>query len=240
MDMTEILYYQDANLREFEATVTAVESGDQMRWPWIARPSTPAAAGSPTTWAGWPAARRCPWSRHGGRAIWHSWPAPDTGGAAAGHSRTRPARLGAALRAHAHPHRHAHPVRRGLARLRRPGHRRQHGAARGAHGLRVRHPQRGSWWRDRGPTATPRSPPPGMCTSRILPREEAFQIPDLIRTKINLLPEGIRRSAPWRSWAWTCRPTAGPTWATPARSGDRGGGLQEQGAINKRIYIRLS
>ena len=28
---------------------------------------------------------------------------------------------------------------------------------------------------------------------RILPREEAFQIPDLIRTKINLLPEGIAR-----------------------------------------------
>jgi misacylated tRNA(Ala) deacylase len=27
---------------------------------------------------------------------------------------------------------------------------------------------------------------------QILPREEAFQIPDLIRTKINLLPEGIR------------------------------------------------
>src|SRR3990172_6669344 len=26
---------------------------------------------------------------------------------------------------------------------------------------------------------------------RILPRQEAFQIPDLIRTKINLLPEGI-------------------------------------------------
>jgi len=27
--------------------------------------------------------------------------------------------------------------------------------------------------------------------TQILPREEAFQIPDLIRTKINLLPEGI-------------------------------------------------
>jgi len=26
---------------------------------------------------------------------------------------------------------------------------------------------------------------------RILPRDEAFQIPDLLRTKINLLPEGI-------------------------------------------------
>ena len=28
-------------------------------------------------------------------------------------------------------------------------------------------------------------------TARILPRQEAFRIPDLIRTKINLLPEGI-------------------------------------------------
>jgi len=28
---------------------------------------------------------------------------------------------------------------------------------------------------------------------QILPREEAFQIPDLIRTKINLLPEGIQQ-----------------------------------------------
>ena len=28
---------------------------------------------------------------------------------------------------------------------------------------------------------------------KILPREEAFQIPDLIRTKINLLPEGIQQ-----------------------------------------------
>ena len=27
---------------------------------------------------------------------------------------------------------------------------------------------------------------------RILPRAEAFEIPDLIRTKINLLPEGIQ------------------------------------------------
>lgn len=28
---------------------------------------------------------------------------------------------------------------------------------------------------------------------RVLPREEAFQIPDLIRTKVNLLPEGIQQ-----------------------------------------------
>jgi misacylated tRNA(Ala) deacylase len=30
-------------------------------------------------------------------------------------------------------------------------------------------------------------------STRILPRQEAFEIPDLIRTKINLLPESIRR-----------------------------------------------
>jgi len=29
--------------------------------------------------------------------------------------------------------------------------------------------------------------------ARVLPREEAFQIPDLIRTKTNLLPAGIRQ-----------------------------------------------
>lgn len=29
--------------------------------------------------------------------------------------------------------------------------------------------------------------------AQVLPREEAFQIPDLIRTKINLLPQGIRQ-----------------------------------------------
>ena len=34
---------------------------------------------------------------------------------------------------------------------------------------------------------------------QILPREEAFQIPDLIRTKINLLPEGIPGSSHGRN-----------------------------------------
>jgi len=30
-------------------------------------------------------------------------------------------------------------------------------------------------------------------TAEVLPREQAFEIPDLIRTKINLLPEGIQQ-----------------------------------------------
>ena len=52
----------------------------------------------------------------------------------------------------------------------------------------------------------------------VLPRDEAFAIPDLIRTKINLLPPGSRRSGRSRSSVSTCRPTAAPTSPTPARS----------------------
>ena len=53
----------------------------------------------------------------------------------------------------------------------------------------------------------------------MLPRDEAFAIPDLIRTKINLLPPGIERSARSRSWASTSRPMVAPTWRAPPRSG---------------------
>ncbi len=54
---------------------------------------------------------------------------------------------------------------------------------------------------------------------QVLPRDEAFAIPDLIRTKVNLLPRGHRADPHDRDRrAWTCRPTAGPTWRTPVRS----------------------
>ena len=56
----------------------------------------------------------------------------------------------------------------------------------------------------------------------VLPRDEAFAIPDLIRTKVNLLPEGSRRSGRSRSSASTSRPTAGPTSRTRARSARSG------------------
>ena len=53
----------------------------------------------------------------------------------------------------------------------------------------------------------------------VLPRAEAFAIPDLIRTKINLLPEGSRRSGRSRSSGSTCRLTVARTSRTRARSG---------------------
>jgi misacylated tRNA(Ala) deacylase len=53
----------------------------------------------------------------------------------------------------------------------------------------------------------------------VLPRDEAFAIPDLIRTKVNLLPPGSSRSARSRSSGLTCRLTVARTWRTPAKSG---------------------
>ncbi len=48
-----------------------------------------------------------------------------------------------------------------------------------------------SWCARSRPRSTPRWRPRRDCACKILPRDEAFQIPDLIRTKINLLPPGI-------------------------------------------------
>ena len=74
----------------------------------------------------------------------------------------------------------------------------------------------------------------------VLPREEAFAIPDLIRTKINLLPQGIERSGRSRSSASTSRPTAGRTSAnTREVGGIRVTGYESKGRINKRIRIEL-
>ena len=149
----------------------------------------------------------------------------------AGRGRSRPAgrrdgpgraRLGAAPRPDARPHRAAHPLRRDLARLPRARHRRLDGRRAGAHGLRAQRMsadfaaeiEAEGQRRDRGRAADP---------GRLLPRDQAFQIPDLIRTRINLLPPGDRpRSAPSRSSGSTCRPTAARTSPTPVTSAGSG------------------
>jgi hypothetical protein len=50
----------------------------------------------------------------------------------------------------------------------------------------------------------------------ILPRE-AFQIPDLIRTKINLLPDGILKVRVVEIGASTCKQTEAPMLKTPLK-----------------------
>jgi misacylated tRNA(Ala) deacylase len=75
----------------------------------------------------------------------------------------------------------------------------------------------------------------------ILPREEAFQIPDLIRTKINLLPEGITHVRTVEIVGLDLQADGG----THVRSTGEVGPIRvvdykSKGKINKRIYIALS
>jgi misacylated tRNA(Ala) deacylase len=75
---------------------------------------------------------------------------------------------------------------------------------------------------------------------KILPREEAFQIPDLIRTKINLLPEGIPHVRTVEIVGLDLQADGG----THVRNTNEVGTIRvtdykSKGAINKRIYIEI-
>ena len=60
-----------------------------------------------------------------------------------------------------------------------------------ADGFRVRADADANWSMKSSRRSTPKSRRRATCACKILPRAEAFAIPDLIRTKINLVPEGI-------------------------------------------------
>ena len=75
----------------------------------------------------------------------------------------------------------------------------------------------------------------------IMPREEAFQIPDLIRTKINLLPEGIEFVRTIELVGLDLQADGG----THVHSTAEVGPMQivdykSKGKINKRIYVKLA
>jgi misacylated tRNA(Ala) deacylase len=75
---------------------------------------------------------------------------------------------------------------------------------------------------------------------KILPREEAFQIPDLIRTKINLLPEGIMQVRTVEIVGLDLQADGG----THVRNTNEVGSIRvadykSKGAINKRLYIEV-
>lgn len=75
---------------------------------------------------------------------------------------------------------------------------------------------------------------------RILPRAEAFQIPDLIRTKINLLPEGINEVRTVEIVGLDLQADGGTHVANTREVGHvRVVNYQSKGRINKRIYIAL-
>lgn len=75
---------------------------------------------------------------------------------------------------------------------------------------------------------------------RILPREEAFQIPDLIRTKINLLPEGISEVRTVEIVGLDLQADGGTHVANTREVGRiRIADYKSKGGINKRIYVEL-
>jgi misacylated tRNA(Ala) deacylase len=75
---------------------------------------------------------------------------------------------------------------------------------------------------------------------RILPREEAFQIPDLIRTKINLLPEAIQAVRVVEIENLDLQADGGTHVANTSEVGTiRVADYKSKGKINKRIYVEL-
>ncbi len=77
-------------------------------------------------------------------------------------------------------------------------------------------------------------------TTDILPREKAFQIPDLIRTKINLLPEGIKEVRVVELAGLDLQADGGTHVKNTAEVGKiQITDYKSKGKINKRIYVEL-
>jgi misacylated tRNA(Ala) deacylase len=76
---------------------------------------------------------------------------------------------------------------------------------------------------------------------RVLPREEAFQIPDLIRTKVNLLPEAIREVRIVEIQGLDLQADGGTHVANTKEVGIiRVTGYESKGRINKRIKLEIT
>jgi len=75
---------------------------------------------------------------------------------------------------------------------------------------------------------------------KILPRDEAFQIPDLIRTKINLLPPGISEVRTVEIVGLDLQADGGTHVANTYEVGPlKISDYKSKGAINKRIYVTV-
>jgi misacylated tRNA(Ala) deacylase len=74
----------------------------------------------------------------------------------------------------------------------------------------------------------------------VLPRDEAFAIPDLIRTKINLLPPGIEEVRTIEIVGLDLQADGGTHVSNTSEVGRiRVTGYESKGRINKRIRIAL-
>ena len=79
-----------------------------------------------------------------------------------------------------------------------------------------------------------------LISARVLPREEAMAIPDLIRTKINLLPEGIAEVRVLEIHGLDLQADGGTHVASTSEVGRiRIVGHESKGRINKRLRIQI-
>ena len=77
--------------------------------------------------------------------------------------------------------------------------------------------------------------------TEILPREAAFEIPDLIRTKINLLPENIKQVRTVEIVGLDLQADGGTHVANTCEVGKITiSKYKSKGGINKRLYVELS
>jgi misacylated tRNA(Ala) deacylase len=75
----------------------------------------------------------------------------------------------------------------------------------------------------------------------VLPREEAFAIPDLIRTKVNLLPPGIEEIRTIEIVGLDLQADGGTHVSNTSEVGGiRVTGYESKGRVNKRIRIALT
>lgn len=76
---------------------------------------------------------------------------------------------------------------------------------------------------------------------QVLPRDEAFQIPDLIRTKINLLPAGIQEIRTIEIKGLDLQADGGTHVANTREVGTlKLTNYKNKGGINKRLYVEIS
>jgi misacylated tRNA(Ala) deacylase len=77
-------------------------------------------------------------------------------------------------------------------------------------------------------------------TADVLPREEAFQIPDLIRTKVNLLPDGIQEVRVVRIDGLDLQADGGTHVGNTSEVGRISiVDYKSKGRINKRLVVEL-
>jgi len=242
--MTDLLFYDDAYLKEFDATVTAVYSGDKGTRVALDRTAFyPGGGGQPND-EGWLKAGDDTYTvtkvkRDGGQ-LWHWITAEDVApGLAEGaqvHGTLDWARRYKLMRTHT-----------------------------------AMHILCGVVWRDYEASVTGGNMNPGRsrmdcefasmsreliddietkCNAEIaaaheirtqvLPREEAFEIPDLIRTKINLLPKGIQEVRTVELVGLDLQADGGTHVNNTSEVGEmKVVDYKSKGAINKRIYIEV-